>query len=194
MSDILPIDYALSEATIVAAGSYAFIKAWPINRWFAIGLAVVALAGLIGTIRIALGMTGSIVMLHEFLSRTGALFGLGCILGTMAMRGQVLPPVFGMAAASLAIFVPTSSAPLFGALILGGAALVYRGASNRKILATGSFAFLVCAALFSAPLRSTYPDIGWHVFHTLVAVWFVLVATFVSIPPHDAPQLVKTVA
>ena len=176
---MLPIHYALSEAAIVAAGGYAVVKAWPVNRWFAIGLAAIALAALIGVVRIATGMTGSIVILHEFLSRIGAIFGLGCIFAVMLMRGQMLPPLLGLAAASLAIFVPALTTPLFGAFILGGAFLSYRGAPNHKFLAAGSFAFLVCAALFNAPLRITYPGFGWHVFHILVAVWFVLVTAFV---------------
>ena len=185
MSDILPIHYALSEAAIVAAGGYAALKAWPVNRWFAVGLAAVALAGLIAVIRIVAGMTGSIVTLHEFLSRIGSIFGLGCIFGAMLMRGQMLPPSLGLAAASLAIFVPALTTPLFGAFILGGAVLAYRGARNRKLLAAGSFAFLVCAALFSAPLRTSYPGFAWHVFHISVALWFVLVATFVPIKQLD---------
>ena len=181
MSDILPIHYAFSEAAIVAAGGYAAVKAWPVNRWFAIGLASVALAGLIGAIRIASGMTGSIIILHEFLSRIGAIFGLGCVLGAMLNRGQKLPPLLGLAAALLAFFVPAFSAPLFGAFIIGGAVLAYHRALDRKLLAAFSFAFLVCAALFSAPLRPSYPGLGWHVFHMLVALWFVLVAAFVPI-------------
>ena len=185
MSEILPIHYALSEAAIVAAGGYAFAKAWPVNRWFAIGLAAVALAGLIAVIRIVAGMTGSIVTLHEFLSRIGSIFGLGCIFGAMLMRGQMLPPLLGLAAASLAIFVPALTTPLFGAFILGGAVLAYRGALNHKFLAAGSFAFLVCAALFSAPLRTSYPGFAWHVFHISVALWFVLVAAFVPIKRLD---------
>jgi hypothetical protein len=194
MSDILPVHYALSEAAIVAAGGYAIVKAWPVDRWFALGLAAVALAGLIGAIRIMLGMSGPIVTLHESLSRIGAIFGLGCIFGVMLMRGPTLPPLLGLAAASLAFFVPALTTLLFGVFILGGAVLAYRGAPNLKLLAAASFAFLVCSALFSAPLRSSYPDIGWHMFHILVALWFVLVATFVAIPPRDPPQLVKTVA
>ena len=185
MSDILPIHYALSEVAIVVAGGYAFTKAWPVNRWFAIGLAAVALAGLIGAIRIALEMSGSIVTLHEFLSRTGAIFGLGCMCTTMMMRGRSLPPLLGLAAASLVVFVPALTTPLFGIFILGGAVLAYRGAQKRKLLAAVSFAFLVCSALFSAPLRATNPDASWHVFHLLVAVWFVLVAAFVSIRRLD---------
>ena len=185
MSDILPTHYALSEAAIVAAGGYAVVKAWPINRWFAIGFAAVAVAGLIGAIRIATGMTGSIIILHEFLSRIGAIFGLGCIFGVMLMRGRMLPPLLGLAAASLVFMVPALITLLFGTFILGGAVLVYRGALNRRFLAAGSFAFLVCAALFSAPLHITHPGFAWHVFHILVAVWFVMVAAFVPIRRHD---------
>ncbi len=185
MSDILPTHYALSEAAIVAAGGYAIVKAWPVNRWFAIGLASVAVAGLIGAIRIATGMTGSIIILHEFLSRIGAIFGLGCVIGVMLMRGQMLPPLLGLAAALLVFMVPALTTPLFGTFILGGAVLAYRGALNRKFLAAGSFAFLVSAALFSAPLRTSYPGFAWHVFHIFVALWFVLVAAFVPIKRLD---------
>jgi hypothetical protein len=191
MTNLLPMHYALSEAAIVAAGSYAFIKAWPVNRSFAIGLASVTLAGLIGTIRIVLGMSGSIVTLHEFLSRTGALFGLGCLVGAMLARGQTLPPLLALATASLVFFVPALTTPMFGALIITGAALAYRGTSDRRFLAAGSFAFLVCSALFSAPLRVAYPAIGWHLFHMLVALWFVLVVAFVTIPPRDLRRPVK---
>jgi hypothetical protein len=185
VSNILPVHYALSEAAIVVAGGYAVIKAWPVNRWFAIGLAAMALAGLIAVIRIVAGMTGSIITLHEFLSRAGALFGLGCIIGAMLLRGQLLPPLLGLAAATLAFFIPALTTALLGILILGGAILAYRGALDRKFLAAGSFAFLVCAALLSTPLRSTYPGWGWHVFHMLVALWFVLVAAFVPIHQLD---------
>ena len=193
MSDLLPIHYALSEAAVVAAGSYAYIKTWPVNRWFAIGLAAVALGGLIGTIRIVAGLSGSIVSLHEFVSRIGALFGLGCICGAMLAPRPTLPPLLGLAAASLAFFVPALSTLLFGGLIFGGAVLAYRSAPSRKLLAAGSFAFLVCAALLSAPLRNTNPGLGWHVFHILVALWLILVATFVSKPDHHPPQLLKAV-
>lgn len=181
MSDILPIHYALSEAAIMAAGGYAIVKAWPVNRWFATGLAAMTVAALIGTIRIALGLTGYTITLHEFFSRYGALFGLGCIVGTMLTRGQILPPLLGLGAASLVLLVPAFATPLFGVLILGGAVLAYRAALNRRFLAAGSFAFLICSALFSAPLRTNFPSFGWHVFHMLAAVWFVLVATFVPL-------------
>ena len=194
MSDILPIHYALSEAAVAAAGAYACAKAWPVNSWFAIGLAAVALAGLVGAIRIAAGLSGSIVTIHEFLSRAGALFGLGCMFGAMLARGQMLPPLLGLAAAALGFFIPALTAPLFGTFILGGAVLAYRTAPSHRLLAAGSFAFLVCAALFSAPLRETYPGFAWHVFHMLVASWFVLVAIFVAIPRHDYRQIAKTVA
>jgi hypothetical protein len=183
------VHYALSEAAIVAAGGYAIYKSWPVNRWFAIGLASVAIAGLVGTIRIATGMSGFIVTLHEFLSRPGAVFGLGCVFGAMLMRGQTLSPLLALTAASLVFCVPASTAPLFALLILGGAVLAFRAAPNRKLLAAGSFAFLLCATLFNAPLHATYPSIGWHVFHMIVALWFVLVAAFVTIAPRTTGVL-----
>lgn len=188
MNDILPVHYAMSEAAIIVAGAYSVIKAWPVNRWFAIGLAAMAVAAVIAVIRIVFGMSGFIITLHEFLSRLGALFGLGCICGAMMMRGQILPPILGLATASLAFFVPAFATPLFGAFIFGGAFLAYRAAANRRILAAGSFAFLLTSVIFSAPLRADYPGFGWHVFHIFVAIWFVLVARYVPMNPRLSSQ------
>jgi hypothetical protein len=64
-------------------------------------------------------------------------------------------------------------------LILGGAALAYSNAADRKFLAAGGFAFLLLAGLASMPFRADYPALGWHIFHTLVAVWYMLVVVFV---------------
>lgn len=180
MGDVLPIHYALSEALIVIAALYAVARAWRVNRWFAIGLAAAAVAALVAIVRIAGGMTGEIVTLHEFLSRYGGLFGLGCIMGALLGHKAWLPPLLGAVAVALGMAFPEANPLLLAVLILGGAALVCRRTAERKLLAAGSFAVLLLAGLASMPFRVEHPALGWHIFHTLVAVWYMLVAAFVT--------------
>ena len=177
--DHLPFHFALSEALIVVAAIYAVSQTWRVDRWFAVGLAAIGVAACVGVIRIAARMTGEIVILHEFLSLYGTLFGLGCIFGALLGWRAWLPPVLGAVAAALGMTFPATHPLLLAVLILGGAALAYRSTADRKLLAAGSFAFLLLAGLASLPFRADYPSLGWHIFHTLAAVWFVLVAAFV---------------
>ena len=184
----LPFHFALSEALIVVAAIYAVVQTWRVDRWFAVGLSAIAVAAFVAVIRISAGMTGEIVILHEFFSQYGTIFGLGCIFGALLRWRAWLPPVLGAVAVALSMAFPEVQPLLLVALILGGATLAYRNAANRKFLAAGSFAFLLLAGLASMPFRADNPALGWHVFHTLVAVWYVLVLTFVlgSLPLRSA--------
>lgn len=183
----LPLHFALSEALIIVAAIYAVAHTWRVDRWLAVGLVAMAVAAFVAVIRIAAQMTGEIVILHEFLSQYGALFGLGCIFGALLGWRAWLPPVLGAVAAALGMVFPEAHPLLLVALILCGAALAYRNTADRKFLAAGSFAFLLLAGLASMPFRANYPALGWHIFHTLVAVWYVLVVTLVpgSLPSRS---------
>ena len=182
----LPLHFALSEALIVVAAIYAVGQTWRVDRWLAFGLVAIAVAAFVAVIRIVARMTGDIVILHEFLSQYGTLLGLGCIFGALLGSRAWLPPVLGAVAAALGMAFPEAHPLLLAALILGCAALAYRNTADRKFLAAGSFAFLLLAGLASMPFRADYPALGWHIFHTLVAGWYVLVVAFVpgALPPR----------
>jgi hypothetical protein len=179
LSALLPSHFALSEMLLALAGSFAIVRAGRISTWFAIGLAPIALAGLVGAIRIAAEMTGFIVDLHGFLSRPAALFGLGCLVAVLLRRQPWLPPIFGISAMAMVMLFPVTTPLLFIGLIGTGAILVYRAATSRALLAAVSFAGLLIAILVSAPFRSAQPALSWHLFHMSVAVWFALVGAFV---------------
>ncbi len=179
MSVLLPQHYALTEAVVAVVGVFAIARATRVSRWFAAGIAPFALAALVGTIRISAGLTGSIEHIHQVLSRHGALFGLGCLVGVLAARNVWLPPALGVAAAALAVLAPGAVSPVFALLILLGAILAYRANSGRAPLAGASFAFLLIARLATDPLRATLPAFAWHSFHLAVALWLLLQATVV---------------
>lgn len=175
MSALLPQHFALTEAAVVLAGVFSASTAARINKWWVVGMLPFMLAALVGTIRISAGLTGNIELLHQFLSRAGALFGVGCMVAVMAGRPAWLPPLLGLAAGTLAVLVPSAQVPAFAALFLAGSILAYRSARGGAWVAAG-FAVLLIGRLVTDPLRAAHPALAWHGFHLAVAVWLVLVA------------------
>ncbi len=175
MSALLPQHFALTEALVAAAGAFGIARTARVSPWFALGLAPFACAGLIGAIRIGTGMTGAVEHLHQFLSRPGALFGLGCLLGALVGRKIWLPPLIGIVAAILAILIPAAGTPAFVALIVVGAMAAYRVDAGRGLFAAASFALLLVGRLATDPLRVAHPSLAWHLFHLSVALWLLLI-------------------
>jgi hypothetical protein len=187
MSALLPQHYALSEAAVLVAGSYAVMRSVRRRQWFAVGLAPFALAALVGTIRIGTGLTGRIEQTHIFLSRSGALFGLGCLVGVLASRRALLPPALGFAAVALTVVVPFATAPAFMVLVLAGSVFAYRANPTRAPLAAACFALLLIGRLGTDPLRATLPALAWHMFHLAVAIWLLLMVAIVLPGAKRAP-------
>ena len=118
-------------------------------------------------------------MVHQFLSRAGAVFGLGCMVGVMAGRIPWLAPVLGGAAGILAVFIPGAMVPTFLALTLVGSWLVYRAVDGQAPLVAASFTVLLIGRLATDPLRAAHSALAWHLFHLAVAQWLVLLAIIV---------------
>lgn len=186
MPIVWPLHYALSEALIAGAGLYAVQRCWPKQPWFAIGLAAVALAGLVGAIRILGRMTGPIVDLHALLSRSGSLFGISAMVAVMLWQGRPLPTLGGaVAVTALGALIPDFQPLLFAALLIGGSMLAYRRVAARRWLAAMSFALLFMAAAASMALQPASAAAAWHVFHVLVALWIIMVTRYVARPSPD---------
>ncbi|WP_353205486.1 hypothetical protein [Sphingomonas sp.] len=179
MSALLPQHYALTEAAVAAAGAYATTRSARARAWFAVGLAPFALAALVGTIRIAAGLTGPIEQIHGCLSRSGALFGLGCLAGVLVSRRGWLPPALGFAAVALTVVVPSATASAFVVLVVTGSVFAYRANPARAPLAAACFALLLIGRLATDPLRAALPALAWHAFHLAVAVWLLLLVAIV---------------
>ncbi|MEN9717267.1 MAG: hypothetical protein RIQ99_145 [Pseudomonadota bacterium] len=172
-----PLHYALSEAVVAAAAALGITRLIPQNRLGALGLLPFGLAGLIGTIQIAADLTGSIAGFHQFLSRSGTVFGLICLIGAVLPRRDWRPVGIGLAAGALITALPVAGMPLFGVLMLSGTICVYRTAPKATALAAGAgFALLAAAQVIAASLRPTHPALAWHLFHIMVAAWLLIVA------------------
>jgi hypothetical protein len=172
---MLPAHFAATEAAVVIAGAFAMARTARINAWWCVGIAPFMLAALVGTIRISAGLAGDMELLHQLLSRAGALFGLGCMVGVMMGRPAWLPPLLGLAAGALAMLIPGAQVPAFAALFLTGSVLAYRSARGGAGVAA-SFAVLLIGRLGTDVLRAAHPGFAWHGFHLAVALWLILVA------------------
>ena len=182
MSALLPQHYALTEALVAAAGAIAIARTARVSPWFAIGLGPFAIAGLVGAIRIGAEVTGPIELLHQILSRPGALFGLGCLVGVLAGQTGWRPPFIGLAAAAIAVLEPVFGMSAFVGLILLGTVLAYRARPESAKLAASSFSLLLIGRLATDVLRSAHPALAWHMFHLVVAIWLLVLAAVVL--PH----------
>lgn len=170
-----PAHYALSEAALALVTAWTVWRLIPRERMAALALVPFGLAGLIGAVRLAAGITGPIIELHQFVSRTGGVFGLAMLVAVLAGLRDWRAMVCGLAAAALALAVPVIAQPLFVALIIAGMALAGRRAPENSALAAAGFSLLLIAQLVNAGLRTTHPALAWHLFHVLVAVWVLLV-------------------
>ena len=179
MSALLPQQFAVTEAVVVAAGAFAMARTARINAWWAVGIAPFMLAALVGTIRINAGLAGDFELAHQFLSRAGAVFGLGCMIGVMAGRARWLAPVLGGVSGILAVLIPGAMVPTFLVLTLVGAWLAYRAADRQARLVAASFTVLLIGRLATDPLRAAHPALAWHLFHLAVALWLLLLAIIV---------------
>jgi len=182
MTAIFPLHYALSEALVAAAAALGISSLIPRNRLGAAGLLPFGLAGLIGAVQIAAGLTGFVATFHQFLSRSGAVFGLICLIDALMPQRDWRYPVAGLLAAGLVAALPVAGMPLFVLLMLGGVTLVYRRAPDGSaVMAAAGFGLLVIAQVVAASLRPAHPDLAWHAFHVLVAAWLLIAAILVPL-------------
>lgn len=191
MTMLLPHHYALSEAVIVIAGSIAVVRAARSGPWLALGLTPFILAALVGTVRIGFTLENAdLVALHQALSRLGGLFGLGCLVGLISRKTGLGAPLLGLAALATGWLAPALTPALFIGLSLTGAGLIWRALDENKWLNSLGFLLLVGARLVADQFREAQPDLAWHFFHLLVALWvWQTAATLTRLARPMAPLL-----
>jgi len=177
MMPLLPVHYAISEAVLALVTTLLVWRLAPRERIAAIALVPFGLAALIGTVRIAAGIEGPIIEVHQFVSRSGGAFGLAALVAVLAGLNDWRALASGLAFAALAFAIPGAAQPLFGVLILAGSALAARRGVPGPMLAGLGFSLLLAAQLTSGALRPVYPAFAWHLFHLLVAAWVLAVGS-----------------
>jgi hypothetical protein len=139
------------------------------------------IAGAIGVTRIVSGADEALGPAHRFASQVGGVFGLWLIVSQLwANRGGRAPPVLrlGLAAAiaGLAVRFPMIGAFGFVAGLLLGILLLWqgKGVGRREVVLALGFGLMLpnVVLIRQSPLLGA--DIGWHLYHIIVAVWLAL--------------------
>lgn len=175
--------YALSELAIVFV---ALVAAYDLScrrmGLAAAGTAIFGLAAAIGVIRFGSGAIDALAALHKAVSQAGGATAMGLIALQMARviglgEAPPRPLVATLAIVStlaVALGKPGLATPLFLLWLLLATMLATRLPANvrgqRWIrgAVVGSFLANVLLVRQSAALG---PDISWHLFHVLVALW-----------------------
>lgn len=175
--------YSLSEALIVVIALWCIARYAGTGLWLAaLGTALLGLAAGIGTFRFASGMVEELGELHRTTSQLGGaaamvLIAIQLMLLVPATRtGGAKAGVAVLAALSAAalLFAPQYATALFIlwllAAIIGSAMLPADRLASRLVRA-GVVAIFLVDLLLVRQSPALGPDLSWHLFHVLIAVW-----------------------
>lgn len=170
----MPLHFAITDALVALVAAWG---AWQMLQSrqpvAALGFALFALAGLIGTMRITSGQIEQTALVHKMASQLGGLAGLVLLLSQI-VRKQLWPhtPTASMLAAVVALAIaaiaPAIGAALFIAMLLVALALLLKA---RVFVGAAGFALMLINVTLVRQSVLLGPDISWHAYHVIVAIW-----------------------
>lgn len=177
--------YALSEALIVLVGIWVVLQLTRRKMWTgAIGIAIFSIAAGIGAIRFGLGQNEDLAPIHQAFSQVGGATAMALVAMQLVMvpakswTGRRLSVAIALAVATLVsgMIARETTVPLFTAWLLiaivASAAWPASGVVQR-LLRAAVVAIFLANVLFVRQLSILGADASWHLFHILIAVWFV---------------------
>jgi hypothetical protein len=192
----MPLHYALSDGLVGVLGMWGL---WTLARrgqlLVGLGLGLFGLAGLIGVVRITSGFIEPMAVLHKSVSQLGGLAGLILILsGLVRHLGLKVPALGVLAAATVAVIIavrmPAVGQGLFAAGLLAGIVVlaVAPGAMSLRVQSALAFGLMLPNVLLLRSAPALSPDLRWHAYHLIVALWLVLLPFCLSERVKAAPE------
>ena len=192
----MPLHYALSDGLVGVLGLWGL---WTLARrgqlLVGLGLGLFGLAGLIGVVRITSGLIEPMAVLHKSVSQLGGLAGLILILsGVVRHLGLKVPALGVLAAATVAVIIavrmPAVGQGLFAAGLLAGIVVlaVAPGAMSLRVQSALAFGLMLPNVLLLRSAPALSPDLRWHAYHLIVALWLVLLPFCLSERVKAAPE------
>ena len=192
----MPLHYALSDGLVGVLGLWGL---WTLARrgqlLVGLGLGLFGLAGLIGVVRITSGFIEPMAVLHKSVSQLGGLAGLILILsGLVRHLGLKVPALGVLAAATVAVIIavrmPAVGQGLFAAGLLAGIVVlaVAPGAMSLRVQSALAFGLMLPNELLLRSAPALSPDLRWHAYHLIVALWLVLLPFCLSERVKAAPE------
>ena len=192
----MPLHYALSDGLVGVLGLWGL---WTLARrgqlLVGLGLGLFGLAGLIGVVRITSGFIEPMAVLHKSVSQLGGLAGLILILsGLVRHLGLKVPALGVLAAATVAVVIavrmPAVGQGLFAAGLLAGIVVlvVAPGSMGMRVQSALAFGLMLPNVLLLRSAPALSPDLRWHAYHLIVALWLVLLPFCLSERVKAAPE------
>ena len=169
--------YAITELIIVLAALYGARQLRVHRLHFAtIGFLIFGAAAFIGVIRFPSGQIDQLADLHRLASTLGGVIAMQALThqmltGTKWGRGHVIIAGFAI---GLCLFLPVFRVAFF---LLWSLVFIWRiGFYTPQIqlqifMKTGIAALMLFNVIVFRQSPFLTPDVSWHIFHTLVAIW-----------------------
>ncbi len=192
----MPIPYALSDGLVGVLGMWGL---WSLARrgqlLAGLGLGLFGLAGLIGLVRITSGLIAPMAVLHKTVSQLGGLAGLVLILSGLVRHLGLKFPALGVVAAAavavaIAVRMPAIGQGLFAAGLLAGFVVLAAapGSVSLRVQSALAFGVMLPNVLLLRSAPAVNPDLRWHAYHLIVALWLVLLPFCLAERAKAAPQ------
>lgn len=180
--------YALSEALIVIAALWG---GWRLARSGALfgvlGVAIFGAAAAVGSLRFGTGRIEELAALHQGVSQIGGATAMALVASQLAMVGwagrassaKLVAIVLSTATLVACIASPDLATPLFIVWLVAAIAFAVtlpRHDLPRRLLGGAVVAVFLINLQLVRRSPALGPDLSWHLFHILIAVWIVGVA------------------
>jgi uncharacterized membrane protein len=193
----MPLHYVLSEVAICLASG------WGASRLFrdqqaigAFGVALFAVAAIVGIVRIATGLDELLAPAHRFASQAGGTLALALIVSQIAKhRGwtpsllTILPCASATAALAALAGGLLGSFVFLALLALGTFLLATHSHSKRRALGVIGFASMAPNILFVRQSPILDPAVSWHAYHLITALWLVAIVAALHPAPTQSADL-----
>lgn len=193
----MPLHYVLSEVAICLASG------WGASRLFqdrqaigAFGVALFAVAAIVGIVRIATGLDELLAPAHRFASQAGGAFALALIVSQIAKHRGWTPSLLTTltcaiaAAALLALAGGILGGLVFLALLAFGAFLLATHSHSKgRVLGGIGFASMAPNILFVRQSPLLDPAVSWHAYHLTTALWLIAIVAALHPAPTQSADL-----
>ena len=178
--------YAISEAFIVLAALWCAARLGSSGQWWgALGSAIFGMAAAIGVYRFGAGQIAELASLHKNFSQIGGSIAMALMSTQLlleaprvhrAAAGKWILVAAVLASAVTAFAVPALTTPLFIswlAIAIIAAAMIPAKSIARRVARAAIVAVFLINLLWIRQSPLLGPDLSWHLFHILVALWLV---------------------
>ncbi len=180
--------YAISEALIVLAALWCGWKLYHRGQWIgAIGTLLFGAAAAVGVYRFPSGQIEELANFHRSAGQLGGLVGMALIASELlkdvlpASKSKVIV-VTSLSITLISFLIawqnPAAAVPLFLCwslvAIIAAICIPHRDVLKQALFGIGA-ALMLLNVIFIRQSSLMTQDLSWHIFHTLVAVWLVLI-------------------